>query len=241
MKRMAIQLLGIFSLISLSNVFATEEMVYAEPILSEITVSAAEAEQKLIQSVTVLKEVFNVEIPTQLLQHTEAIVILPNMLRVSLVIGGKIGTGVLLFRLPTGEWSSPLFVLFSGGSIGLQLGVSSSDMVLFFRRASDLAVLESGQFTLTALAAVAAGSLGTAHASSTDLEFQADIYVWLRNKGLFLGLALEGALLDIDTPTTQNFYNTEINFQSIRDGSIVSGVSSVIELRSLAAELMAQD
>ncbi len=212
---------------------------YTEPFLSEMTVSAAEAEQKLVQSIAILKALFDANLSADLLQHAEAVVIVPSLFRVSFVMGGKSGSGILLFRLPNGEWSSPLFILLSGGSVGLQLGASSSDLVLLFRHASDLDSLETGKVTLTALAAVAAGTLGKATESATDIHFKADIYAWLRSKGLFLGLALEGALLDIDDATMQSFYDSNVSFTALKQGDEQSHVASVMELRSLLAELTA--
>ncbi|OUD13206.1 hypothetical protein TPSD3_11245 [Thioflexithrix psekupsensis] len=194
----------------------------------------AEVEEKITHAINIINNFINSGVSSDIKQQAQAIVIIPRLFRVSFIMGGKTGAGLLLFRLPDGTWSSPLFVLLSGGSLGLQLGASSSDVLLLFRSAADLDVLENGKVTLTAIAAVAVGNFGKASVAATDIRFKADIYAWLRQRGLFLGVALEGALLDLDMPTMQAFYApNEINFNALRYGTLIHTHSLVGELREL--------
>jgi lipid-binding SYLF domain-containing protein len=210
------------------------ETLHTDSLLSEMTVSQAEVEEKMTRAIDMIHDFVASDVPSEIRQQTQAVVIIPSLFRVSFILGGKTGTGLLLFRLPDGTWSSPLFVLLSGGSVGLQLGASSSDMLLLFRSAADLEALENGKVTLTAIAAVAVGSFGKASVIATDIRFKADIYAWLHNWGLFLGVALEGALLDLDVPTMQAFYApNEVSFNALRHGTLIHPHPLVRKLRDL--------
>jgi hypothetical protein len=114
------------------------------------------------------------------------------------VIGGRHGQGVMSVKTANGTWSSPVFVSLTGGSIGFQAGVQSSDVVLVIRNDRSLDNIVNGKFTLGADAAVAAGPVGRNAAAATDGQLKAEIWSWSRARGLFAGVALDGAVLQVD-------------------------------------------
>ncbi|HSR65738.1 MAG TPA: lipid-binding SYLF domain-containing protein, partial [Xanthomonadaceae bacterium] len=137
-------------------------------------------------------------IPDKLLDEARAIVVIPDTIKAGLFLGGRFGRGLLSVKSPDGTWSNPSFVTLTGGSIGLQAGVQSSDIVLVFRSDRGLESIVNGKFTLGADAGVAAGPVGRSASAATDGEMKAEIWSWSRARGLFAGVALDGAVLAID-------------------------------------------
>ncbi len=137
-------------------------------------------------------------IPDKLLDEARAIVVIPDTVKAGLIIGGRRGHGLMSVKTPDGTWSNPAFVRITGGSIGFQAGVQSSDVVLVFRNERSLESIVNGKFTLGADAGVAAGPVGRNAAALTDGQLKAEIWSWSRARGLFAGVALDGAVLQID-------------------------------------------
>ena len=148
-------------------------------------------------------------IPDKLLDEAKAIVIVPDTIKAGLVLGGRRGRGVLSVRTANGGWSNPSFVTLTGGSIGLQVGVQSADVVLVFRSERGLDSIVNGKFTLGADAGVAAGPMGRNAAAATDGQMKAEIWSWSRARGLFAGVALDGAVLSIDNRANEAVYGQD--------------------------------
>ena len=148
-------------------------------------------------------------IPDKLLDEAKAIVIVPDTIKAGLVLGGRRGRGVLSVRSADGGWSNPSFVTLTGGSIGLQVGVQSADVVLVFRSERGLDSIVNGKFTLGADAGVAAGPMGRNAAAATDGQMKAEIWSWSRARGLFAGVALDGAMLSIDDKANEAVYGQD--------------------------------
>lgn len=148
-------------------------------------------------------------IPDRLLDEAKAIVVVPDTIKAGLVVGGRRGHGLLSMRTADGDWSNPVFVKLTGGSIGLQVGVQSSDVVLVFRSQRGLDSIVNGKFTLGADAGVAAGPVGRQAAALTDGQMKAEIWSWSRARGLFAGVALDGAVLSIDDAADEAVYGQD--------------------------------
>ena len=148
-------------------------------------------------------------IPDKLFDEARAVVVVPDAMKVGLVIGGRRGRGLLWVKGPDGTWSNPAFVTLTGGSIGFQAGVQSSDIVLVFRSDRGLESIVNGKFTLGADAGVAAGPVGRNASASTDGEMKAEIWSWSRARGLFAGVALDGAVLAIDDAADEAVYGRD--------------------------------
>jgi lipid-binding SYLF domain-containing protein len=137
-------------------------------------------------------------IPKSLLADAQAVVIIPGLLKGGFVIGVKHGKGVAVVRDDNGAWRAPVFVTATGGSIGWQIGVQATDVILVFKTRTSVAGLLRGKFTIGADAAVAAGPVGREAAAATDGQLKAEILSYSRSRGLFAGVALEGASLQTD-------------------------------------------
>lgn len=135
-------------------------------------------------------------IPTELLERALGIAVIPDVFRGGFILGARRGRGVLSLRMADGSWSNPAFVTLTGGSIGWQIGAESTDIVLIFANENAVKNIASGKFTLGGEASAVAGPLRR-QASST-MTFRAEVYGYLRSRGLYAGAAFQGARLKID-------------------------------------------
>jgi lipid-binding SYLF domain-containing protein len=145
-------------------------------------------------------------IPPALLRKAQAMALIPDFWKAAYVVGGRHGKGVILARRDEGGWSYPVFIEITGGSVGFQIGVEKADIILVFKNKGSLKDVAKGKFTLGAGAGVAAGPIGRKAEASTDIAFEAEIYSYSRSKGLFAGVAIEGAALSIDKDANAAFY-----------------------------------
>src|SRR5690349_4381424 len=145
-------------------------------------------------------------VPAWLLERAYGVVIVPNVIKVGLGIGGRRGNGVLVTRHPNGRWSNPVFVNLTGGSFGLQMGVQSADVMLVFTTRESIDGIVGGKVTLGADASVAAGPVGRQTAAGTDIGFNAQVLSYSRAKGLFAGVALDGSAVPIDHKSNAAYY-----------------------------------
>ncbi len=142
-------------------------------------------------------------IPTALLRDAQGVAIIPDVVKAGFILGGRHGRGVLLMREPDGSWSQPIFITLSGVSIGHQLGVQMTDLVLVFKTRKGLDRIRQGKLTLGADLAVAAGPVGRQAEVSTDAMLRSEILSYSRSRGLFAGVSLEGAALLMDQAATE--------------------------------------
>lgn len=167
------------------------------------------ADESAQRAETVLKEIMaipNASIPAGLLASAEAVAIIPNVIKVGFVLGGRHGRGVVLVKQADGSWSLPQFVVITGGSLGWQIGAQSTDVILVFRTPQSVQGLLRGKFTIGADAAVAAGPVGRQAQAATDLELRAEILSYSRSRGLFAGVSLDGSSLRMDYKAQEEYY-----------------------------------
>jgi lipid-binding SYLF domain-containing protein len=147
-------------------------------------------------------------IPPALMQDAKGVAIIPHIVKVGFLIGGRFGRGVVLVRQPDGTWSNPVFITLVGGGIGWQAGIQSTDLVLVFKtsRSLDRILRGKDKVTLGGDVAIAAGPIGRQAEAATDLQLQAEIYSYSRSRGLFAGISLEGAGLLVDCRANEAFY-----------------------------------
>jgi lipid-binding SYLF domain-containing protein len=167
-------------------------------------------------------------IPDRLLDEARAIVVVPDTLKIGLVVGGRRGHGVMAVKNPDGTWSQPAFVKLTGGSIGLQAGLQSSDLVLVFRGERGVDSIVNGKVTLGADASVAAGPVGRSAGTATDGQLKAEIWSWSRARGLFAGIALDGAVLQIDDSADQLAYGEGTTPRMIFEGRTRAPASTAL-------------
>ena len=120
-------------------------------------------------------------LPQSMLPSAQGIVIVPNMVRGAFVIGAQFGRGVLLMRGPGGAWQAPRMVTITGGSLGYQVGVQSTDLILIFRTPQSVANLLRGTLKVGVDASAAAGPVGRQASAATDLPLQAEILSYSRH------------------------------------------------------------
>lgn len=147
-------------------------------------------------------------IPTSILQRAEAIVVIPSAKKAGLGFGGQYGRGVMSARDANGVWSSPAFLRLDGGSVGFQIGGSSTDIVLVVMNRRGLDNLMRNQFEVGGEAGATAGPVGRDAAASTDIQMRAQILSYSRSRGLFAGVSLKGASIRQDLDSNEKFYGS---------------------------------
>jgi lipid-binding SYLF domain-containing protein len=212
--------------------------------LVSLTAQAGEAEAKRTDNaVRVLKEIMmapDKAIPKDLLQNAHAIAVIPDVIKAGFVVGGRRGEGVIAVKTRDGTWSNPSFVTLTGGSVGFQAGVSSTDVVLVFRTQRGVDSIVHGKFTLGADASAAAGPVGRTAQASTDAQLKAEIYSYSRSRGLFAGVALDGSALTIDNDANQSVYGDGITARRIFEGGVNGVPDSVVDFRDRLEEYTAE-
>src|SRR5579872_5359564 len=178
-----------------------------------------EPSKRLNEAATVFSEVMGAPdkgIPQELLEHAYCIVIVPDLKTGAFIVGGKYGKGYLSCRSKVGPgWSAPGTVRIEGGSVGFQIGGSSTDLIMLVMNARGADKLLSSKFTLGAEGSVAAGPVGRTATAQTDPQMHADILSWSRSQGLFAGLALEGATLRQDLDDNASIYGKKLENRDI--------------------------
>lgn len=154
------------------------------------------------------------ELPADMLNNAYAVAVLPHVVKAGLVVAGRYGKGLVSIK-QHGQWTNPSFVRLSGGSIGVQAGVSSTDLVLIFRSQRGVDSIVNGTFLLGTDLTVAAGPVGRNAQASTNAQLKAEIYAYSRARGLFAGFALQGSRLRIDHEANRAVYGPAATARSI--------------------------
>lgn len=159
-------------------------------------------------------------IPQELLESAKCIAIIPGEKKAAFIFGGNYGKGLATCRMSRG-WSAPLFLAVGGGSVGFQIGGSSTDVVMLFMNDHALQSLLSDKFKIGADATAAAGPVGRHAAAGTDLKLNAEILTYSRSKGAFAGISLDGAVVQADQTGDQAMYGAKVNRKEILNGTVV--------------------
>jgi len=171
-------------------------------------------------------------IPQELLENAHCIVIVPELKTGAFIIGGKYGKGYMSCRNKGGPgWSAPATVRIEGGSIGFQIGGSTTDLIMLVMNARGADKLLESKFTLGAEGSVAGGPVGRTATAQTDAQMHADILSWSRSQGLFAGISLRGATLRQDLDDNATLYGKKLENRDI--------VTKRIRPPRAAAKLMA--
>ncbi|HJR07893.1 MAG TPA: lipid-binding SYLF domain-containing protein [Pyrinomonadaceae bacterium] len=150
-------------------------------------------------------------IPRELIDKAEAVAVFPDVIKAGfLLVGGRGGRGVISRRIP-GGWSAPAFFNLGGGSIGPQLGASSTDFVLLFMNKDAVKGLLEDKFEIGGEGSIAAGPVGRSASASTDIQLRAGILSYSRSKGLFAGLELKGVVINPDNKDNEAVYGMKAN------------------------------
>lgn len=189
--------------------------------------SRDEREQERVKEAgEVLKEILNIpdDIPQDLLDKAECLIILPSVKKGAFGVGGSYGRGVMVCRSGehyTGKWGAPALYALEGISIGFQLGGQATDFVLLVMNPKGARSLLSSKVKLGADASAAAGPKGRTAEGATDVVMNAEILSYSRNKGLFAGISLEGSTLRSDGSANQKLYGRKLSAKEIiREGKV---------------------
>jgi SH3 domain-containing YSC84-like protein 1 len=174
----------------------------------------------------VLKEILNIpdDIPHDLLDRAECVIVLPSVKKLAIGIGGSFGRGVMVCRGGehfTGAWGAPAMYALEGGNIGFQLGGQATDFVLLVMNPRGAESLMSSKVKLGADAAAAAGPKGRDATAATDVVMRAEILSYSRSRGLFAGVSLEGSTLRPDNGANEKVYGKKLTAKEIlREGRV---------------------
>jgi SH3 domain-containing YSC84-like protein 1 len=168
----------------------------------------------------VMVEILNIpdDIPQDLLDKAECVIVLPSVMKAAFIVGGSYGRGVMTCRSGpdfNGRWSAPAMMALEGGSVGFQIGGEATDFVLLVMNKRGADSILTSQVKLGADVAAAAGPKGRDAAASTDVTMRAEILSYSRSRGLFAGVSLEGSTLRPDNDGNERLYGTGTSGQDI--------------------------
>jgi lipid-binding SYLF domain-containing protein len=182
---------------------------------------AANKEQKRLEnSGTVMKEVMGIpdNIPQELLEKAECIIVFPSVMKAAFVVGGSYGRGAMVCRTGehfNGPWGSPAMYALEGGSVGFQIGGQATDLVLLVMNERGASSILNSQVKIGADASAAAGPKGRDASADTDAYMRAEILSYSRSRGLFAGISLEGSTLRPDDDASADVYGRKITAKEI--------------------------
>jgi lipid-binding SYLF domain-containing protein len=197
-------------------------------ILPALAVDDSTEVDRVENSGHVLKEILNIpdNIPQDLLDKAECIIVLPSVKKAAFGVGGSYGRGVMICRSGlsyTGPWGPPALYALEGASIGFQLGGQATDFVLLVMNPAGARSLLKSKVKLGADASAAAGPKGRTAEGATDIVMTAEILSYSRNKGLFAGISLEGSTLRSDGSANEKLYGKQVSARDIiREGKVKS-------------------
>lgn len=202
-------------------------------LYSEVNAQGKE-EDKITASTKVLQDFGKMKesIPQELMEVTQGIIIVPKLLNGGFVLAAKRGKGIAMVKMADGTWSNPVFVTITGGSVGLQAGVQSIELVLIFKNRETLEKIGNGSFTLGGDISATAGPVGRNSTASTDYKMEAEVYSYSRSKGLFAGISLSGSAIDVDKKANEAFYGQAMDSKTLFTSSGESTSASVTALKS---------
>jgi lipid-binding SYLF domain-containing protein len=188
-------------------------------------------EDRVEKAGTVIKEIMDIpdDVPQDVIDRADCVVVLPSVLKFALGIGGSYGRGVMTCRGGTnfhGPWSAPTMMALEGGSFGLQLGGQATDFVLLLMSAKSASSILESKVKLGADVSAAAGPVGRNVSAETDVSLRAEILSYSRARGLFAGISLAGSTLRPDNDANKKLYGKEVSAKDIVFGKAVPAPKS---------------
>lgn len=185
-------------------------------------------------ALTVRDMPYEAELPAMIeaMQRARAVFVAPSIYKGGFFVGGEGGRGIIVARLPDGSWSAPAFMDVAAGSFGLQIGGQVSRTVIAIMTDEGLDAILSDRFTIGAEVGVAMVSVGAGVGAQTGLDWNADMYTFTDNKGLFIGAGLEGSVILEDADAALEYYGRHVTAREILEGRVFSphadGLRSVL-------------
>jgi len=186
--------------------------------LSRAVAAASDEADRVKESATVLGEIMNAPdaIPNSVLDKAVGIAVFPGTVRGGFIVGAERGRGVLSARDETTKtWSAPAFLTITGGSLGLQIGLRATDLILVIQNRRGLENLVRNEFKVGAGAAVTGGPVGRDAQAATDIQLRAEILSYSRSRGLFAGATIEGSTIKEDQDANARFYGERLTTRAV--------------------------
>ena len=168
-------------------------------------------------------------IPTNLLNKSECVIILPSVKKVGFIIAGQYGRGLMTCRTGAnfdGPWSAPIMMQSTGGSFGLQAGGQSTDFVILVLNDKGARALMKGKAKLGADASIAAGPVGREAEAATNAAMSAEMLSYSEANGLFAGVSLSGSSLGPDDGANEKLYGKKVTAEQIYAGEVQAPVEA---------------
>jgi lipid-binding SYLF domain-containing protein len=178
-------------------------------------------EGRIANSADVLRQLIAGDLPKNILDQSDCVVIFPSVKKVAVGIGGSYGRGVMVCRTGAemnGEWGAPAMYRLDQGSIGIQLGSTATDFVLVVMNKKGAEQILNGKTKLGTNAAAAAGPSAAQASAYNAAAMNVDVLTYSRSKGLFAGVSLEGASMDSDNDANKSLYGKELSAKDIVEG-----------------------
>jgi lipid-binding SYLF domain-containing protein len=206
-RQRATALAGVIAVALLSGAFrdAAPPVVPSSFTMAQDSDKLADRARRAGEVLAELVRVADSAPPASLLRQATCVAAVPGVVQVGLGVGGRVGFGLASCRRGSG-WSAPTFMALKGGSIGLQIGGQSADMVLVFTNENAAKTIAASTFNLGGQASVAAGPVGRNVSAETDYKARAEIYSYSKTKGLFAGINLAGTKWEVDTKANTRVY-----------------------------------
>ena len=206
-------------------------------VISTSVMLADTAQERLKESADIFQEIMATPdkgIPQDMLNRAQCVVVVPNMKKAAFVVGGQYGRGFAMCRNTSGTgWGAPAAVRLEGGSVGFQIGASSTDLVMLVMNKHGMEKLLQDKFTIGADASAAAGPVGRTAGAETNARMDAEILAWSRAKGLFAGISLNGATMRPDMDENATLYGRRLNSREV----IMSDMKPPAAAQPLISEL----
>lgn len=218
----------------LSVVFAL--LVGSLIVAPAFSLTFEELDERIALATTVLADALAMPergVPLEVLQRARAIAIFPASRKVGLVVGIQYGSGIILRRDEKTGWSKPAFFTIEGGSLGLQVGAQSTDLVLLIMGEESMERLLEDKLTFGADVSVAAGPVGRMASVETNIKHLSGILSYSRSKGIFAGISLTGASLEPDRPANVLYHGSNISVQDVlyeNLGALSDNARRIVEL-----------
>jgi lipid-binding SYLF domain-containing protein len=204
--KLGLQLLTLFVVMVFSSAYGADS-------------AFVDADNEIARCNKVLKDILAIpdkHVPKELFQKTHGLAIFPGVLNIGALLGIELGRGIILRRdQETLRWSNPAFFIFRGGSIGLQLGAQSIDLILLFMDETGLQRLLEEKLILGVDVSVSAGPLGGDASVDTNLRLKSQILSYSKTKGLFAGLSINSGIIQPDRKTNEAFYGADVSVQDV--------------------------
>jgi len=191
---------------------------------------------KLNESIKIIEDLASAEnkgLPISMIQKSEGIVIVPEIVKAGFIFGGKHGKGIALIKDENGQWSNPIWVKLTGGSFGWQIGVQKIELILVFKDRDNIKSITDGEFEIGGDASATAGPVGRSASAGTNVKMEAEIYSYSKSKGLFAGISVNGSKLSMDDKRNDEFYGIEdVAAEDIFSNSVSAHEATIANLKS---------